>query len=214
VSPPLSTVVASHIYTLCQAVDLREMHKLFEAKARKDMADATAEIFGSAVTNQIVVSLWTEIMEHWNRNSTFDLADRAETSVSLTIGTLFAALTKNAGAINDASLVTKWQGRTTDLLKQAYSANRKSYLASPKGSLLCSSSAKIYNYVRGTLKVPMHKGLVDHPTYVSDSGEASSSDKKTIGSHISTIYAALREGQFMSVLVDCWQDQPSDILDN
>lgn len=209
-----SLMVASHMYALCQAVDLRQMHKLFEAKARKDMADATSYIFGSAVTNQDVDSLWTEIMEHWNRNSTFDLADRAETSVSLTIGALFAVLTKNAGTINDASPITKWQARTTDILMQAYTANRKSYLASPKASLLCTPSTKIYNYVRGTLNVPMHKGLMDHPTYVSDSRDASSSDKKTIGSHISTIYAALREGQFMSVLLECWLDQPSGILDN
>lgn len=209
-----SLMVASHMYALCQAVDLRQMHKLFEAKARKDMADATSYIFGSAVINQDVDSLWTEIMEHWNRNSTFDLADRAETSVSLTIGALFAVLTKNAGTINDASPITKWQARTTDILMQAYTANRKSYLASPKASLLCTPSTKIYNYVRGTLNVPMHKGLMDHPTYVSDSRDASSSDKKTIGSHISTIYAALREGQFMSVLLECWLDQPSGILDN
>ncbi|KAL4922904.1 L-Aspartase-like protein [Aspergillus aurantiobrunneus] len=196
-------MVASHIYVLCQAVDLREMHRNFEVFARRHMAEATVDLFGSSITNRNVDLLWTEIMQHWNRNPTLDLADRAETSVSLTIGTLFSLLANGVGPINDPGLISKWQSHITDILKQGYAANRKAYLESPStGSLLCTSSARIYNYVRGTLRVPIHKGLVDHPTYVS--GLEDGVDKKTIGSHISTIYAALREGQFLRVLADCW----------
>ncbi|KAL4787314.1 L-Aspartase-like protein [Aspergillus varians] len=198
-----SLMVASQIYVLCQAVDLREMHISFETSARKHMSETTLELLGGDLTDRDVDTLWTEIMSHWSRNPTLDLTDRAETSVSLTIGALFALLTKSAGAVRDASLVSRWQVRVTDILKKDYDANRKVYLASPStGSLLCTSSSKIYHHVRGALKVPMHKGLVDHPTYVSASDDGT--DKKTIGSHISTIYTALREGQFAGVLVDCW----------
>ncbi|KAL4997903.1 L-Aspartase-like protein [Aspergillus recurvatus] len=198
-----SLMVASHIYALCQAVDLREIHKTFEAIARKHVVESTSGLFGQSLTGSDINTLWSEIMRHWNRTATLDLEQRATTAVSQTMGTLLVLLgSKSSSASIDGDLVRQWQCTITDILKQHCAANRKAYFANPpSGKLLCSSSAKIYGFVRGTLKVPMHKGLVDHPTYASggDGG-----DKRTIGSHIGTIYAALREGRFMSVLAECW----------
>ncbi|KAL4869497.1 hypothetical protein BDV12DRAFT_167830 [Aspergillus spectabilis] len=196
-----SLMVASHIYVLCQAVDLREMHNIFEAAAKKHTEEETLD-FLDELTDRDIDVLWTEVMRHWNRNPTLDLPARAELSVSLSIGALFTILNKSgipSEAIPDA--VSTWQTRVTGILKQDCASARKTY--SPSGSVLCTPSQKIYNHVRGTLKVPMHNGLVDHPTYKS--GTESLEDKKTIGSHIGTIYAALREGEFMSVLGECWE---------
>ncbi|KAL4985198.1 L-Aspartase-like protein [Aspergillus falconensis] len=198
-----SLMVASHIYALCQAVDLREIHKTFEAIARKHVVEFTSDLFDQSLTESGVNTLWSEIMRHWNRTATLDLEQRATTAVSQTMGTLLILLSsKSSSASIDGNLVHKWQCTITDILKQHCAANRKAYFANPpSGKLLCSSSAKVYNFVRGTLKVPMHKGLVDHPTYTSVDDEC---DKRTIGSHIGTIYAALREGRFMPVLAECW----------
>ncbi|KAL4911029.1 hypothetical protein BDW74DRAFT_5016 [Aspergillus multicolor] len=198
----LSLMVASHIYALCQAVDLREIHKTFEAVARRDVAKATFDLFGKTLAEADVKILWSEIMRTWDRTSTLDLEQRAPTVVSQAMGTLITILTSKSASI-DGNLIAKWQSTVTDTLKHHCASNRKAYIANPPtGKLLCSASAKVYNYVRGTLKVPMHKGLVDHPTYVSAGDDGV--DKKTIGTHIGTIYAALREGQFMSVLAECW----------
>ncbi|RDW93789.1 aromatic amino acid ammonia-lyase [Aspergillus mulundensis] len=197
-----SLMVASHIYALCQAVDLREIHKTFEAAARTEAVKVTSDLFGKTLTDAGINALWSEIMRHWNRTATLDLEQRAPTAVSQTMGTLITLLTSKSASV-DGNLVAKWQSTVTNILKHHCASNRKAYFANPPtGKLLCSSSAKIYNYVRGTLKVPMHKGLVDHPTYVSDGEDGAG--KKTIGTHIGTIYAALREGQFMSVLAECW----------
>ncbi|KAL4797634.1 L-Aspartase-like protein [Aspergillus venezuelensis] len=198
-----SLMVASHIYALCQAVDLREMHRTFESKAKKEMIKATSHILGT-VPETDVESVWAEIMNHWNKHPSLDHDARAKTSVTNALGTLFTLLTKAAAdsgtVIIDANKVSTWQNSLTEILTRSCADTRKAYMASPpQGSLLCSSSAKIYTFVRQTLKVPMHKGLVDHPTYKGP-GSDNGTEKKTIGTHIGTIYAALREGRFMGVL--------------
>ncbi|KAL4979764.1 L-Aspartase-like protein [Aspergillus desertorum] len=198
-----SLMVASHIYALCQAVDLREIHRTFETIARKHVLESTSRLFSQSLADTDIDILWSEIMHHWNRTTTLDLELRATTAVSQTIGSLLSLLTGKSGSASiDGNLVHKWQCTITDTLKHHCAANRKAYFVNPPtGKLLCSSSTKIYNFVRTTLKVPMHKGLVDHPAYLPNSDEG---DKRTIGSHIGTIYAALREGRFMPVLAECW----------
>ncbi|KAL4929874.1 aromatic amino acid ammonia-lyase [Aspergillus undulatus] len=192
-----SLMVASHIYALCQAVDLREMHKTFEASAKRGTVETTSEIFGSSITEADIETVWTDIIHHWTRQPSLDHPARASTSVSNSVGTLFTLLSKSESQV-DRNSIAKWQTAITDLLTSACAANREAYFSNPPaGGLLCSSSAKIYAFVRGTLGVPMHKGLADHPTYDEKSAGG---EKQTIGSHIGTIYAALREGRFMGVL--------------
>ncbi|KAL4810915.1 L-Aspartase-like protein [Aspergillus unguis] len=192
----LSLMAASHIYALCQAVDLREIHKKFEETAKRNVVEATSNLV-PALGESDIEDIWAEILRHWNKNPTLDLNERAETAVTHSVGTVFTALAaKNAV---DGEAVRVWQEKTTSILKEDCAANRETHFESPpNGSLLCSSSAAIYQFVRGTLDVPMHKGLVDHPTYARDGKDTSG--KKTIGTHIGTIYAALREGRFMPIL--------------
>ncbi|KAL2827212.1 L-Aspartase-like protein [Aspergillus cavernicola] len=199
-----SLMLASHIYVLCQAVDLRMLHNRFETCAREAfMGVHLTYKLRDYLKDSDLNAVWTELMRHWSRSATLDLDARAETSVSNTIGTLFALMIKNNPDSLDgiAGLVCDWQALMTVTLNHIYDSERNTYIDSEqRGTDLCGSSERIYQFVRKTLNVPMHKGLIDHPTYISASG-----DKKTIGSHISTIYAALREGKFRRVLVDCWE---------
>ena len=64
----------------------------------------------------------------------------------------------------------------------------------------------MYRFVRYELGVPLHKGLVEHPTYPNaerDGVRASAGEKVTIGKRVSTIYAALRSGRMRKVLLEC-----------
>lgn len=64
------------------------------------------------------------------------------------------------------------------------------------------ASRKMYLYVRQTLGVPLHQGLIDHPTPTAEFA-ANGSKKKSIGSWISVIYEALRSGRLHEPLMDC-----------
>ncbi|KAL3474591.1 L-Aspartase-like protein [Aspergillus californicus] len=193
-----SLMLASHIYVLCQAVDLRMLHKRFESHAKDLFTKTTSDLLPGSESE--FNSLWSEIMRHWNGNSTLDLDARSEVSVRNTIGTLFTLFPMDNLA-DAANSIQQWKKETITLLRETYSTERSAYLTEkPTGADLCSSSKSIYLFVRDTLGVPMHKGLRDHPTYPQNSEE-----KKTIGSHISTVYAALREGRFRAILLGCWE---------
>ena len=60
----------------------------------------------------------------------------------------------------------------------------------------------MYRFVRGELGVEMCKGLVDHPL----GSEGERSGKKTIGSNISVVYEAVRDGRINGVVVGCLRE--------
>ncbi|KAL2830147.1 L-Aspartase-like protein [Aspergillus pseudoustus] len=198
----LGLMLASHVYVLCQAVDLRVLFVEFERAAKSAFASHTRDLFPS-LSEENVRELWTELMHHWNRHSTLDLGARAATSVSLTTGLLFSKLTTSTGQPDLPTHMQIWTTTTTSTLRDTYAQTRTAHLANNQSATpayLCGSSRNVYEYVRHTLGVPMHRGLEDHPTY----GTGDKSGKKTIGSHIATIYTALREGGFVGVLRECW----------
>ncbi|KAJ0419467.1 L-Aspartase-like protein [Aspergillus carlsbadensis] len=201
-------MLASHLYVLCQAVDLRVLHVRFESAAKRAFYERVAGKIFVSLSETDIGELWAELMSHWGRHSTLDLAARAEMAVDLVTGTLFSLLSSPTGGIRDpyqdlAALIKEWQAATSDILTATYAQIRSAHFedhASITPMYLCASSRKVYEYVRKTLGVPLHRGLEDHPTY----GSGDKVGKRTIGSHISTVYAALREGGFMGVLEACW----------
>jgi phenylalanine ammonia-lyase len=95
----------------------------------------------------------------------------------------------------------QWMQQVDDILVGSYAGTVKQFLtATTTKQYLGTSSTILYEFVRETLAVPMHRGVIDHPTY--DSGEQAS-EKKTIGSNIAQVYTALRGGKFMDVLLRC-----------
>ncbi|KAL4874463.1 L-Aspartase-like protein [Aspergillus karnatakaensis] len=197
----LSLMVASHIYVLCQAADLRQLHTQLETAAQQHAREETLKL-SPELSEPDTEKLWAEVMRHWNRNPSLDLSARAETAVRHSTGVAFEVFSKaGVPGAKLADALGEWQTRVSGVLEKDCANARKTYR--PSGDALCSSSRRIYEFVRETLKVPMHRGLVDHPTYRGESGE-DLGEKKTIGTHIGTIYAALRNGEFLGVIGDCW----------
>ncbi|KAL3450042.1 L-Aspartase-like protein [Aspergillus insuetus] len=211
-------MLASHFYVLCQAVDLRVLHVRFESVAKRTFWERAAGKIFPYLSKKDIEGLWTALMSHWNRHSTLDLDARAKTAVDLATGTLFALLSSSTSTIgietgdqgqeqdqDVTALIKQWQSTTSFILTATYAQIRSAHFedhTSITPIYLCATSRRVYEYVRNTLGVPLHRGLEDHPTY----GNGEKTGKRTIGSHISTIYAALREGGFMKVLEECWEE--------
>jgi phenylalanine ammonia-lyase len=82
--------------------------------------------------------------------------------------------------------------------------------------MLGTGSKILYQTVRRQLGVPFHQGFVEHPTAQNDT--LGGRRKKTVGSWISIIYEAIRDGRLMDPLMASLQgrvagDSDSEAVD-
>ncbi|KAJ5354280.1 hypothetical protein N7541_006844 [Penicillium brevicompactum] len=198
----LSLMIASYLYVLCQAVDLRVLHEEFVKDVRVKIEDITRGAFPetSPPSENAQATIWEEVMHHWARNSTKDLYDRCLVTSTSSVGVLLDILPANAG-IAQEGVCRQWKSSVAGALQRSYEATRTAFLARPPTeSYLCSTSRKLYRFVRQDLKVPTHRGIDDHPTYDRENSEG----KECIGSQVSKVYVALREERFRDILLSCW----------
>jgi phenylalanine ammonia-lyase len=136
-------------------------------------------------------------MGQWAQNSSKNLPERSSTTAASSLGQVLQLVGANSLKVNPQ----QWMKQVDDILVGSYAATVKQFLiGTTTKQYLGASSTILYEFVRETLGVPMHRGVIDHPTY--ESGEPAS-EKKTIGTNIAQVYAALRGGKFMDVLLRC-----------
>ncbi|KAJ5674492.1 L-Aspartase-like protein [Penicillium maclennaniae] len=198
----LSLMTATYLYVLCQAVDLRVLHAEFVKTVRRKIDEATASTFSVAPARleTIQMTIWEDLMHHWRRYSTSDLCDRSVMTANASVGVLLDHLPADAG-IPQEGVARQWKSSVSTALQQCYEAARIEFLASPTTkSYLCTTSQKLYKFVREDLKVPPHTGIDAHPT----TNRVNSEGKECIGSQVSKVYTALREEKFRDLLLSCW----------
>ena len=184
----LALMSATYLYVLCQALDIRAIHLEFVSRARKDVDNANEQLFqssgaGAQLSNSQEI-IWKEITNHWERNSTSDLHKRSQVTATDSLGVVLDLL----GDQVVGKELRQWKSNVANILETRYGAKRKLFFQSKSAApYLCNLSQKLYGFVRQSLGVVMHRGLVDHPTY--DSGKKIV--KESIGPHIGKIYAAL-----------------------
>ncbi|KAE8155249.1 L-Aspartase-like protein [Aspergillus avenaceus] len=202
----LSLMSATYLYVLCQALDLRALHLEFVTHAQAQVNRITADLLASAVGGRLPAiqsAIWEGLMSHWAQTSTNDLHDRCHLATDRSMGLLLDLLHAEAPYIAISTTAQQWKARVREALHQCYSTTRARFIVNPTTKpYLCRASRNLYNFVRETLAVPMHRGISDHPTYESGEGH-----KVCIGSQISKVYTALRQGDMREQLLDCWEDR-------
>ncbi|KAJ5631129.1 L-Aspartase-like protein [Penicillium longicatenatum] len=198
----LSLMLANYLYVLCQAVDQRVLQAEFIKDVRPRIENITSSLFplvAPAHLEKIQTTVWGELMHHWDRSSTKDLRDRSLTAANCSVGILLDQFSDTG--ISQDTAVSQWKSSVANTLQQSYEAARTTFLANPPTKeYLCSTSQKLYTFVRDELKVPTHRGIEAHPTY----NREKSHGKECIGSQVSKVYIALREGKFGEILTSCW----------
>lgn len=209
----LSLMVSAYLYALCQALDLRALHLEFVGQAHQSIRSVTEELCGPKIAQFIDSSLWQELMSYWSRNTARDLGQRAQVSTTACTGTLLTLLSDHGSSsarpayneMDTATKTLKWRNAVADILKTRFAETRASFFrAQTTPQYLCHSSKRLYTFVRETLGIPMHRGIVDHATH--DSGDGiNPADKPLMGSYVSRIYVALRAGEMRDVVLGCWE---------
>lgn len=217
----VSLISSAYLYSLCQALDLRAMNEQFLAKLKLEIQMHNSEMLSGIISDEQLLalqeSIWSAILHALIETTCKDSYNRfiivAQSAQHLVVDALGEqnALnpTRKHGDTGIFSLVTSWTKETSAILKKIFRANRDSYLSKPDASeYLGSASKRMYKFIRNELKVPMHRGLIDHPTF-QGSDEHKRGDRRTrlnTGSYISQIHQALKDERLVVPIMECLKE--------
>ena len=204
-----SMMCAAYLYVICQALDLRVLHRQFLEELGPVISAVTRATLGTYVASQdhikaFSVDVWTEVSEVWWTTSALDLEARCahatDSCTSSRFKSLAPILSSVLGAVGDIyGPMEDWRNEMISALQEKFIDLRASFSVTPSTpEFLGQASRRMYTFVRKELKVPFHRGLVDHPSGLDDGSE-----KKTIGSWISIIYEALRKWELHGPAMTC-----------
>ncbi|CAN8106526.1 unnamed protein product [Discula destructiva] len=199
----VSLMVASALYVTCQALDLRVMHMTFLETLRP--------LFHATIDSHVLIEqdslleglLWNKLQTSWYKTSHLDATDRAAQVASDIVPTMATFAAENGTvtssntpmSIEDVQTFTKSIEQT---ILQTYVKHRAAFFAEQSTKeYLGTATKQCYEFVRDTLDVPFHRGLVEQPQ--PGDTELDGRPKKTIGSWVSIVYEAVRDGR----LTDC-----------
>lgn len=201
----LYLMTATHIYVLCQALDLRCLLLEHLVASQPLIAEAVRRHFGAYMRAEqlelVTAEVWQAIKSRWGALSHKDLELRCTLAVCDATGQLLDILNPSTmqpgmDAASYLQALSLFRFEAAEILHSQYNNTRARFFEKPStAEYLGASSKAIYQFVREELKIPMHKGLADHPTIKGRDGDGNALSK-TIGGWTGEVYNALRQGRF------------------
>lgn len=198
----LSMLMATYLYNLCQALDLRALQTEFMARLPDILRDALRIHFGSNVApaeeETLLGSLFRVMREGLDKSATMDNEDRMRIVANSTASALVNFFADSGRS--DIKTINEFCSRVASHTAALHDELRKDYLTGVKGaapaSPYLSKTKGIYEYVRETLGIKMH-GFENYTGFINGLGV----DDVSIGENISIIYEAIRDGKMQGVVV-------------
>lgn len=218
-------MVATYIYVLCQALDLRCIQREFRAAASQDLSEIIKELFASshnssAQLNALADDVVPQIFNRWDELSHLDLHARAETAARDTIGAVLAGFATLSLPLPDGMALIKFQERATSSMEATYGRIRELFFSEPAraSAFLSPASRVVYEFVRLDLNISLNRGIDDHPTLVAEkkalangntdghanghiNGFKDADRTHILGTMASEIYVAVRDGRLFDLVV-------------
>ncbi|ESK92064.1 phenylalanine ammonium lyase [Moniliophthora roreri MCA 2997] len=205
----LSILIASYLYALCQAMDLRALEAEFKDGARliicEELSAVYSDILSCVELGSVTEATTKVILASWDTTSTFDATERMQKMGSSSSTTLLDFFTREKA---DDVLVGKalaaipkfrqaFAIRATSLLDEL----RRAYLTGERGpdpaSSILNRTRPVYEFVRKTLGIKM-SGAENYMRFPNGHGL----DAQTSGQDISLIHEAIRDGRIQNVIVN------------
>ncbi|KAI6262735.1 hypothetical protein MCOR14_005536 [Pyricularia oryzae] len=214
----LAQLLAVHLVTVCQALDLRAMHHLFMEDFRHHFYRLVAQHYPTAIQPKeplasngtskawgLANQLWAQLQVAFDSTTSLDAEDRFDAIAKL----LRPVLLDHATLNKDPDFVTVLESFTTTLalsLDEAWCAHRDAYLIHGNAaSLLGMASRRAYTFLRKSLRVPLMAtwNLSTPRTEELEAGTGvHGSQAPTVGSFVSAVYRSLRDGTFAKLAMD------------
>ncbi|KAF4619934.1 hypothetical protein D9613_004661 [Agrocybe pediades] len=187
-------LMATHLYALCQAVDLRAMEVVFREGLFATLRDETLSRFGSItkIDEVFLTALLNQTVVLLNNTTDQDSGPRFDNIMLSLSSTLIELFGKQSPPV-EVSLaeIASWRAALSAKAHTIFINVRDSYQPGPDSlaaNLLGKTSA-LYKFVRGELGVLIHWG-------------DPSKDKTEIGTEIGKIFRAFERSRMNEVLVD------------
>jgi phenylalanine ammonia-lyase len=198
---------ASALYAACQGVDLRVLHATFVQEATAEVIELTetylAQTNGASACDRVRAEVFAEgarvMRKTWWEHGSASFEKRCEQTAwafVLNVAGLDLSSKSKAHLMLPVESLSSLQVEVQKKLLSSFLTHRDRFLQSPTtAQYLGKGTSRLYTYVRKGLGVPMHQGLDDHPS------DGQHQQQKTIGSRVSVIYEAIRDGSLFSEIV-------------
>jgi phenylalanine ammonia-lyase len=195
----LNKMSACHAYVVCQALDLRALHKMFLNQVSSAIATLTTTSFDVDVDpirlGVLVDAMRETITPSWNSTTKLDLAVRCECLINSLVPLVVAHTSELT-----VPHIQKWREATLEEVLRVWKKAFTAFVAKPHtAELLGNGSRVLYRFIRNELCVPFHQGFIEHPTIGNDM--LGDRPKKTIGGWISIIHSAVQDGTLCTALI-------------
>lgn len=223
----LSLMAATYIYTLCQALDLRVMQLQFREAIHSIVTQYGELYFSVAIMGPdelfgVNEKMTNAISKRWDELSHLDTPERSKQAVRDSMGVLLESVSPESHVLHLHRLQEYWPTVSIALEAEYYEARQRFFREQSTAEYLSGATRVAYNFVRGELGVPFHRGVEDHPPLllaaairnakhvnsganingesngngngVSKPSEGFLGRGKTLGSNAGKIYEAVRSG--------------------
>jgi phenylalanine ammonia-lyase len=213
----VSLMSACSLYIGCQALDLRVLHLTFLQRATPQLDALTSSLFSQHLSDPDLATLNAALSNHmqksWPTTTRLPVPARIEEVLTTALPILFQTFASHTPSTDTSSnpntnasetptftTLQTWKSRASALLNSIYDTTASAFFTSQHTDEMLGTGSKIlYRTVRRQLGVPFHQGFVEHPTAASETHAGR--EKKTVGSWVSIIYEAIRDGRLLDPLM-------------
>jgi len=203
----LSILIASYLYTLCQAVDLRAMQAEFAQIVDGLLNEEIEKLFSQSSlpgksSEALIKGLTLRIREAFHSSlemtTTMDASLRMLTAAKTSSTIFLDFLSAHPTFSISLQHITSFQSTLATRAATALEDLRLVYLSAPDGSTPASNwmgrTKAVYEFIRVSLGVRMH-GLENYEKFENGIGAYGS-----IGQDVSKIYDAIKDGRMQSIV--------------
>ena len=216
----LSQIVAAHLITVCQALDLRAMHVQYLKSYRPRFQTIVMNVFQIHSNplddlHSLSEALWQQLLRAFDLTVSMDAKDRFP----------FIAKTLRSTLIDEFSFATvadplrtiaSFTDTLSSSLHDTWCLHRDAYLLHGDASpVLGRASKRIYAFVRHSLQVPLlctsrlttpqSEDFIARPLGIENETPVHK-EATTVGSYTGVVYRAVRDGTLSKVAVDVLQE--------
>ncbi|KAJ7039064.1 phenylalanine ammonia-lyase [Mycena alexandri] len=202
----LSLLIASYLYVLCQALDLRALQNELVDGLNKIAREELALLFSPHLSHTelraLTFKVCSTLQKSLDDTSTMDAAERmvkvAASSSTVLVDTFTGACCSNPGAALAA--IPVFRAKIAERARSLLDNLRRAYLFGERGpspaSLHLNKTRPVYEFVRLTLGIKMH-GAENYNSFANGMGI----DEDTTGANVSLIHEAIRDGKLQPIIV-------------